>query len=269
MKSTEPTKYREEFADDTDRRLTVCIVDDNPAALRVLADDLQAMPAIREVRTFSSYQEALLPLRDPDCDVLFLDVEMDGMNGLDYLHMIRQNGELPFHVVFYTAYSRYMLDAIRYSAADFLLKPYKHEELSGIVERLVMLVENSDIPREMQNPDLLPPSHRLAIRTMTELLLLAPEEIFCFTHSIFKRNWEMLLSDGSKQLLYRNVNSRQLQNLHPSFMRINQNTIVNISYLTAVENASLRCRFCPPFDHWEMTVSRRYFRELKERLSIL
>ncbi len=104
---------------------------------------------------------------------------------------------------------------------------------------------------------------------MTELLLLAPEEIFCFTHSIFKRNWEMLLSDGSKQLLYRNVNSRQLQNLHPSFMRINQNTIVNISYLTGVEKASLRCRFCPPFDHWEMTVSRRYFRELKERFSIL
>lgn len=147
MKNTEQTKYREELADDTDRRLTVCIVDDNPAALKVLADDLQAMPAIREVRTFSSYQEALLPLRDPDCDVLFLDVEMDGMNGLDYLHMIRQNGELPFHVVFYTAYSRYMLDAIRYSAADFLLKPYKHEELSGIVERLVMLVENSDVSR--------------------------------------------------------------------------------------------------------------------------
>lgn len=104
---------------------TAFIVDDNPAALETLANDLRQQPEFAEVYTFASYAEATLPLLEKQPDVLFLDVEVPGKTGLEFLDSIRSKVTFTFKVVFYTGFSDYMIDAIRQSAFDYLLKPYK------------------------------------------------------------------------------------------------------------------------------------------------
>ena len=70
-------------------------------------------------------------------DLLFLDVEMPDMTGMELLQDIRDSISWNMKVVFYTAYDKYMIQAIRESAFDYLLKPFEEQDLQDILERFV------------------------------------------------------------------------------------------------------------------------------------
>lgn len=246
--------------------LTAFVVDDNPAALRMLADDLTAQPEVERVYTFSNYTEATLPLLEVQPDVLFLDVEMPGRSGLEFLDSIRSRLTFSFRVVFYTAFSHYMLDAIRQSAYDFLLKPYKLSELREVIKRL------TDASHSMPQKPLLTDnvlSRKIAMQTVSELLLVRGEEILMLNYESKSRSWRLILTDRTTHCLKKGMKADELLALHAGLARINNTCILNLAYLAAVENNTQRCRLSPPFDDYEVIVSRRYFARLKERLELL
>lgn len=255
-------------ANSTRKRLTAFVVDDESESLAVLADDLRRSPEIAEVHTFSSYAEATLPLLELQPDVLFLDVEVPGKNGLDFLDSIRPRISFAFHVVFYTGYGHYMLDAIRHSAFDFLLKPYKESELQAVLARLSSLpaaVPVTGLPAGF--PEAL--RRKVAVQTVSELLLLSVEQILMACYIRAQRTWLLTLTDGSSYRLRVGMSADELLGLHTSLVQINSGSIVNLVYLTAVENSTHRCRFCPPYDDIELYASRRYYSKLRERFDLL
>ncbi len=246
--------------------LIVFIVDDELTARETLANDLKRFEAVGEVHTFTSYAEATLPLLDLQPDILFLDVEVPGRTGLEFLDAIRPRLNFTFKTVFYTAFSHYMLDAIRRAAYDFLLKPYKEEELQTVMNRIIS--DCQEKPRQF-NPisDEMP--RKLALQSVTELLLLRMEQILIFVYNADTRSWQLTLTDQTVHLLKKGVNAENLLALHPALTRISNTCIININYLAAIENSTQRCRLCPPFDKLELTVSRRYFSKLKEQFELL
>lgn len=247
--------------------LSVFIVDDEPAALTTLADDLRRQPEIAEVHTFSNYAEATLPMLEMQPDVLFLDVEVPGKTGLEFLDSISPKVNFTFRVVFYSAFSDYMLDAIRHSAFDFLLKPYKPEELRTVLDRLAL---PSDDPAPLLHPfptDAAP--RKMAVQTVSELLLLMPEQVLMLNYQSEQRAWNLTLTDRSNHLLRRSTNADDLLALHPSLVRVSNTSIVNLDYLAAVENCTQKCRLCPPFSDIELMASRRYFSKLKDLFDML
>lgn len=246
--------------------LTAFVVDDNPVALRMLADDLAAQPEVERVYAFSNYAEATLPLLEIQPDVLFLDVEMPGRSGLEFLESIRSRLAFSFRVVFYTAFSHYMLDAIRQSAYDFLLKPYKLSELREVIRRLTDA--SHSMPRRSQLTDNVL-SRKIAMQTVSELLLVRGEEILMLNYEGKSRSWRLVLTDRTTHCLKKRMTADELLTLHAGLARVNNTCILNLSYLAAVENNTQRCRLTPPFDDYEVTVSRRYFARLKERLELL
>lgn len=248
------------------RRLIAFVVDDDRAAANALADDLQKFKDVGEVYIFQSYNDATLPLLELQPDVLFLDVEMPGKTGIEFLESIRHRINFSFHVVFYTAFSDYMIDAIRQSAFDFLLKPYKKEELQQVVRRLT----NEPPHHTLSNQ---PPcnlgTRKIALQTICELLLLNMEEILMLQYTSSSRSWQLILTDGSMHQLRKGMSAEDLLKLHPALGRISSNCILNLTYLAAIENSSQRCRLSPPFDNMELNASRRYFSKLKERFELL
>ena len=70
-------------------------------------------------------------------DLLFLDVEMPDTTGMDLLREIRDSITWDMKVVFYTAYDKYMIQAIRESAFDYLLKPFEEQDLKDILTRFI------------------------------------------------------------------------------------------------------------------------------------
>lgn len=243
------------------------VVDDNPEALATLAEDLIRKPEIAEVKCFSSYEEATLPLLETRPDVLFLDVEMPGRNGIDFLESVQQRINFPIRVVFYTAFSGYMLDAIRHAAFDFLLKPYKQEELEAVVDKIIKECDDKKRLESIYTYQVL--GRKLAIQTVSELLLMSSEELLSLQYNKDSRSWSVTLTDGTSHCLRKGVRADDLLTLHPSLVRISSNSIINITYLAAVENTTLKCRFCPPFSHIELVASRRYFSKLKEKFELI
>lgn len=250
------------------RTLTAFVVDDEQGPLEVLASDLRQQPEIKEVHTFSSYAEATYPLLELQPDVVFLDIEVPGKSGLDFLRSIRPRLTFTFHAVFYTGFSHYMLDAIRSNAFDFLLKPYKPEELRTIIDRLVSAPSPSK--------DLLPMGgagerpHKLAIQTISELLLVDVNEVLVVNYDSVQRAWVLTLTDRTLHRLHTGLKASDIIDMSPNHLvRINSSCILNIQYLAAIENTTQRCRLCPPYNDMELAASRRYFSRLKEHFELL
>lgn len=76
-------------------------------------------------------------------DLLFLDVELPDMKGMELLEQIRGAITWNMQIVFYTAYDKYMIYAIRGAAFDYLLKPIDKKELEGIIDRFMKKEEES------------------------------------------------------------------------------------------------------------------------------
>ena len=187
--------------------LVIFIVDDQPTALETLASDLQQYNMVESIHCFSNYADATLPLIEMQPDVLFLDVEVPGRTGIDFIDSIKPHVNFTFKVVFYTAYSDYMLDAIRHAAYDYLLKPYKPEELSTVMERLHSESLEGNSIRTLPEEDA---SRKLAIQAVSELLLLRTEQILLFMYQPDSRSWRITLTDGTEHLLKKGLHADEL-----------------------------------------------------------
>ena len=95
----------------------------------------------------SSLREAAQLIHTVRPDLVFLDIDLNGDSGFDLLTHIP---EVPFHVIFTTAYSEYALDAIRASALDYLLKPIQARELLDAIERLDRMMLRRVTPEVMK-----------------------------------------------------------------------------------------------------------------------
>ena len=124
------------------RPLRVVIVDDEPVARRVLRELCAAEPDLQVVGEFGDGRSALAALQAQAADVLFLDIQMDAMNGLAVARALA-GAALP-HIVFVTAYDHHALEAFELSAVDYLLKPFDEGRFARSVERLRRLCGATD-----------------------------------------------------------------------------------------------------------------------------
>lgn len=111
------------------------IVDDEQPARTEMRFLLGRVPDVEVVGEAASVREALKLIEAVDYDVLFLDVQMPGLSGLDLAQKLRES-EQPPRVVFVTAYDDYAVDAFGARAFDYLLKPVDEARLTDTIERL-------------------------------------------------------------------------------------------------------------------------------------
>ncbi|HEX5495392.1 MAG TPA: LytTR family DNA-binding domain-containing protein [Mycobacteriales bacterium] len=116
--------------------LRVLAVDDEPPALDELAYLLRADSRVGEVRTVGNTTDALRILRDGEVDVVFLDVRMPGLDGLELARVLRRFAVPPL-VVFVTAYDDRAVDAFDLGAVDYLLKPLEPDRLGETLRRVL------------------------------------------------------------------------------------------------------------------------------------
>ena len=103
--------------------ITVIIIDDDLGSIQKLQNDLLAFSEIRILDTATTAELGKRHILKYQPDLVFLDVELPDMSGFDLLDDIRDDILPNLRVVFYTVYDKYILDALRASAFDYLLKP--------------------------------------------------------------------------------------------------------------------------------------------------
>lgn len=273
-------------------KIKVVIVDDEPQSILRLENDLAAQEDFEVIATSSSAMSAKTLVMSMQPDVLFIDVEMPGQTGFEVLQSLRDEMPMDLIVVFYSAFNKYMIDALRASAFDFLLKPYQQEELELVVGRIRQKMEGGDgsssssfssssssssSSESHQDPQNLlgvngllgTSGKRLAIQSISGLLMVKPDEVFCCTFDEDTRLWHLRLANGQIHKLKKQTTAKAILSLSPSLAQVRQDCIINLDYLISIENYTLRCIFSPPFDQENITVSRRCYKAVKEKLEIL
>ena len=110
------------------------VVDDERPALEELSYLLEQSGFCRKIDTSSEVLEALRFLKQSRYDIVFVDVQMPGMNGLDFVQVVRQFVQPP-HIVFVTAFEEYAAKAFELEAVDYLLKPVAPARLKRALQR--------------------------------------------------------------------------------------------------------------------------------------
>ncbi len=247
-------------------QINIIIVDDNQGAITKLQNDLQSLYGDANiVGGYTSLSEARANIIRVQPDLVFLDVEMPQMSGIEFLESIRSELAPNVQVVFYTAHNKYILDALRASAFDFLMKPYLRylrEELDIVINRT-----RGNIAKHLVNDSSLPKGDkRIAMHTSSGLIFLMLEELVLFTFCAEDRHWSVTLSSGSIHRLRSSIRTKDILAISSVFINVNQNAIVNINHISTIESRTFKCTLRPPLDHIELYSSRRNYVKLRDCL---
>lgn len=253
------------------RQHAVVIIDDEELcfqALRAALADYPELTLVGEANTAREGQSLIVHLRP---DLVFLDVEMPGGAGLEMLKSMSDRIDWTMHVVFYTAYEQYLLEALRASAFDYLLKPFSTEEFERVMGRYFHKTRNL-IPEPInwsQSLYRLPSGNRFfMVITPTGYRKLQFSDVLYFNYQKLTKIWVAVLSDGSTCKFKRGTTAEDIEQYSIDFIRINQSQILNLAYLDAID-ADDCCHLIPPYDNHRLSLSRVYSKAFHQRLDVL
>lgn len=130
--------------------LECVVVDDEPLALKLMADYVEKTPDLHLAGAFSNSTEALAFLRENPVQLAFFDIQMPGLNGLELSKLLADE---PLRVVFVTAYEQYAVEGFKAEALDYLLKPASYDDFLRAVRRARRWFETAGVPSESSASD--------------------------------------------------------------------------------------------------------------------
>lgn len=213
--------------------ITAILVDDEKLASDELAYQLRDFPDIEVAAACSNGLEALKLIEDLEPDLVFLDVQMPGLDGMGVMRRMRESGAPIPYVVMVTAYDQYAVEAFRWEALDYLLKPIDKERLAMTVER----ARKGVAERAKTTPELPPPKPTLQ---RTKLLVKSNQRNFIVdAREVVYATIEdglitVVASNLEGQSNYRTIEELQ-SNLDPeTFWRVHRSYLVNIHRIKEV-----------------------------------
>lgn len=257
---------------ETEGKYKVVIIDDERTAIDALRRELAPYDDLEIIGTASNGAKGKKMIMELHPDLLFLDVELPDILGLNLLSEIRHEILWDMRVVFYTSYDKYLLQALRESAFDFLLKPFEPEDLQVIIERYRSAMNSTALtppPSFASSISMLMPKQGMfMISTVTGFKLLRLEEIGYFEYLKDKRQWQVILLNQTRLNLRRNTKAEDITGYSTAFVQISQSAIVNVNYLAMIDGKC--CQLYPPFhDRNDLIISRNFLKELQERFFVI
>ncbi|MEO7058629.1 MAG: LytTR family DNA-binding domain-containing protein [Lapillicoccus sp.] len=236
-------------------RLRVLVVDDEAPTLAELTYLLGCDDRIESLLTAASGTEALQALETQTVDVVFCDISMPGLDGLDLAKVLARFAERP-QVVFVTAYEEHAVNAFELEATDYVMKPIRAERIAEAVRRVV--AQRADLePRvETDTEDETIPVELGGVTTF----VLRSRIRYATAHGDYAR---LHTAEGS-HLVRISLNSLEERWGRVGFVRIHRSTLVSLAHVTAVSMDGGRCRV--RVGEVELQVSRRHTRALRDRL---
>lgn len=244
--------------------LRTVIVDDEETAIDNLCFELKRYGWIQVVGIAKNGVAGIRLIEKERPDLLFLDVELPDMTGMDVAGRIHDAVDWKMQVVFYTAYNKYLIDALRNYAFDFMLKPVDPKELEVVLNRIQSVASGNGEPVGPLKPTPLNEKSFMVVVPTGDLRILRVSDIGYFRYLSGRKIWEAALSNGTFIPLRRNTTAENLCAYDSSFVQVHQSFIINMNYLIMVQDN--RCIMYPPFDGAdELQVSKKYRKKLMDR----
>ncbi|SRR5579871_5305394 len=212
--------------------INAMIVDDEAPARTRLSRLLAAFADLKVVGEASNGLEALQAAQSLQPDVVFLDIEMPELNGLEVAEAL--GGEGPT-VVFVTAYSEHALKAFELSALDYLVKPVAPERLAETMERVRRRKPSSpsQLQKLIERLEEGRAKRRMAVKCGAKYRVFEPSQVSAI---VAREHYAALLVEG-QELLADDSLDQLAQRLDPArFLRIHRSAIINLDYLRELEH---------------------------------
>ncbi|MEE8717508.1 MAG: LytTR family DNA-binding domain-containing protein [Coriobacteriales bacterium] len=236
--------------------LKAMVVDDEAPArseLKYLLDEVGGVEVVAEA---DNIRDAILELKSMHCDVIFLDINMPGVNGMQFAEALTKFKNLPA-VVFVTAYGDYATSAFDVNAVDYLVKPVETDRLRQAIEK----VKNSLGMNSSKST-----GERIPVEKGGKKVLVPVDKI---RYVMAKDDYSCLYTEDDHYLSTISLTQLETRLGSDSFFRVHRRYIVNLSYVSEVESVPGGTLLLTMRDTGEqIPVSRRRVAPLKKVLKL-
>lgn len=227
--------------------ITCLIVEDEPLAMQLMDDYIRKLPMLQLKGKCYDALEAMEMLKQQKVDVIFLDINMPALSGLEMAALIPKDQR----IIFTTAYAEHALDSFSFHVIDYLLKPISFKRFLQAIQKLqlhIFPVEPIEIPNK--EPDL------LFIKSgRTVINIRFSDILFIEAH----KEYLQIHTHQQKHLVYKRMKD-MAASLPASFIRIHNSYIINLQHLQKTDVQSVQ------IGEKELPVSSSYKEALQTKL---
>ena len=207
------------------RPLTCMIVDDEPLAVRLLESYVEKTPDLQLLASYTDSITAINAIKEQKPDLLFLDIQMPNIDGMELAHSLSEETR----VVFTTAFKEYAFESYEVNALDFLLKPIRYNKFLGSIEKARKMFDTQQtVVQSKQQPN------TVFIRVDGEWRNISVDQI---TYVNGMKDYVMFYLDGEKKPLISHLTMKAVEEMLPSdkFLRIHRSYIVAVDKIQKVD----------------------------------
>ncbi|MFB6273356.1 MAG: LytR/AlgR family response regulator transcription factor [Salinibacter sp.] len=262
--------------------LRALVVDDEPLARERLHELLREVPDVSVVGEAKDGPEAVEAIRDTDPDLVFLDVQMPGMNGIDVIEEIGTDA-MP-ETIFVTAYDQYAIKAFDLAAVDYLLKPFDDErferalarareqiesrEGDALSDRLLRLLRERDpslLEEEEADPREESYLERIAVQGQGKARIVSVEEL---THITADGSYAEIHTRDDTYVIRERMKTLAARLAPDEFVRVHRSAIVRLDEIELILRGGGGDYAVRLKDGTRVSVSRGRVDELQDRLGV-
>ncbi len=210
------------------RKIRCLIVDDEPLALELIEDYVLKTPFLELVNKFNSPFQAIDALQSEKIDLIFLDIQMPGLSGIDFSKLLHNGPK----VIFTTAYSQYALEGFKVDALDYLVKPINYQEFLKASNKALSWFSLTE--QTFDNKSVEPSNTSIFVKSEYKLLKVELSNILYIEG--LKDYVKIYTKDQSKPILSLMSLKNLEEKLSPEqFMRVHRSFIVNLHQINKIE----------------------------------
>ncbi len=206
--------------------LRCCVIDDEPLAAKLIAGYIEKTPYMKLVDVFSSAQEAVKCVLEERVDLVFLDINMPQLNGIEFAKIIPPT----CRIIFTTAYDNYAIEGFKVNALDYLLKPINYEEFVAASNKALHHTE-----LRLQANAMTMNREYIIVKSEYKLIQIPVSDI---TYIEGLKDYVKIYTDvdsGKSVMTLMNMRTLEQALPTPRFMRVHRSFIVNTSKIRVVE----------------------------------
>ena len=210
--------------------ITVIAIDDEPLALQQIVDYIQKTPDLMLVGQFENPLEAAQYISKNHIDIVFTDIQMPGLNGIEFTRSM-VNGPV---VIFTTAFSKYATDGFKLDIADYLLKPFTYEEFLTSVHKAERMIRSITKPADevLSNNEFLFLKSDYKIKRINFQNILYIEGLKEYVKVYVMHSDKPILSLSSLKIL-------EIKLPADKFMRVHRSFIVNLEKIDTIDRSRI------------------------------
>ena len=201
-----------------------CIaIDDEPLSLAQISNYISKIPYLELVGKCRDALEAMKIISETQVDLMFVDINMPDLNGLDFVRSLNQKPK----VIFTTAYSEYAIEGYKVEAVDYLLKPFSFQDLLGAADRARHLIEDKPI-EELKVQD-----NSLFVKSEYRITRIDVSDIK-YVESMGE--YLRIFLEGQPKPLMPLMSMKRMEEILPAknFMRVHRSYIVNLDKIQEI-----------------------------------